>query len=281
MAELWETLLLDRPISVTLGSLDMTELGHDVFFSAAIDGLSLSSCQFFDAVTTAASFAGARVKCLNLFRLGFEHGNSAVFATALSQVLSSMLRLEKLDFGCWNYAAAPESHYEQAIVALIQAAGGCPCLEELCLSFQWLTSGMDACIAKECIGNASRFKTLVIRCQTLNLTYYPTTPRLCFPAVLEAVSQSYSVQTIKFEPEHGHMSTQVVDPWDPDMVKMLNVVLQLNRAGRSYIAADATNKNAGVGVLETVVEDLDCLYFHLLENPLLFGGGPSPRRRKK
>jgi hypothetical protein len=43
----------------------------------------------------------------------------------------------------------------------------------------------------------------------------------------------------------------------------------LNEAGRRYLIEDAGSIASGVEVLITVSEDLDCLFYHLLENPFL------------
>jgi len=46
----------------------------------------------------------------------------------------------------------------------------------------------------------------------------------------------------------------------------------LNKAGRSYIREEASSKEKCVDVLDKVSNDLDCLYFHLRENPVIFPG---------
>jgi hypothetical protein len=49
----------------------------------------------------------------------------------------------------------------------------------------------------------------------------------------------------------------------------LNTVCRLNRSGRSYLKTEPTNKRLGCDVLGAVSDDMDCLFFHLRENPLL------------
>ena len=46
-------------------------------------------------------------------------------------------------------------------------------------------------------------------------------------------------------------------------------IFHMNRAGRSYFQDDAGNKNMGVKVLLSVIDNLNCLYIHLRENPVL------------
>jgi hypothetical protein len=46
-------------------------------------------------------------------------------------------------------------------------------------------------------------------------------------------------------------------------------ILRLNQAGRRYLIDDAGSIAKGVEVLVDVRDDLNCLFYHLLENPLL------------
>jgi hypothetical protein len=52
--------------------------------------------------------------------------------------------------------------------------------------------------------------------------------------------------------------------------KSFEMIHRLNRAGRRYLIEDSTSKEACINVLAQVNDDLDCLYFHLRENPVLF-----------
>jgi hypothetical protein len=49
----------------------------------------------------------------------------------------------------------------------------------------------------------------------------------------------------------------------------LATILRLNQAGRRYLLEDAGSIAKGVEVLVVVRDDLGCLFYHLLENPLL------------
>ena len=49
----------------------------------------------------------------------------------------------------------------------------------------------------------------------------------------------------------------------------LGVILRLNGAGRRYLIRDEGSVSKGVEVLSAVSDDLNCLMFHLLENPEL------------
>jgi hypothetical protein len=57
--------------------------------------------------------------------------------------------------------------------------------------------------------------------------------------------------------------------FDPNQQSVLNSILCLNKAGRRYMVEDPTSVGKGVQVLSKVRDDLDCLFLHLQENPLL------------
>jgi hypothetical protein len=52
-------------------------------------------------------------------------------------------------------------------------------------------------------------------------------------------------------------------------VPTVGAVLRLNSAGRRYLVQDAASASKGCALLSAVSDDLDCVYFHLLENPSL------------
>lgn len=56
----------------------------------------------------------------------------------------------------------------------------------------------------------------------------------------------------------------------PDHIGM---ICRLNAAGRRYMLEDPSSREKGVGVLSSVADNLDCLYFHLRENPSLCDQG--------
>jgi hypothetical protein len=73
-----------------------------------------------------------------------------------------------------------------------------------------------------------------------------------------------------------------------DVRKKLDAFLQLNTAGRRYVATDAENMDKAIGVLQTVRDNLDCLFMHLSTNPLICAGksatactSAASRKRKK
>jgi hypothetical protein len=49
----------------------------------------------------------------------------------------------------------------------------------------------------------------------------------------------------------------------------VDAILQLNSAGRRYLIEDGSSVSKGVEVLSRVNNDINCVFFHLLENPRL------------
>jgi hypothetical protein len=57
--------------------------------------------------------------------------------------------------------------------------------------------------------------------------------------------------------------------WDAGLVANLDMICELNRCGRSYMATDPNQHGESIKLLEAVNDKLDYLYFHLRENPLM------------
>ena len=51
--------------------------------------------------------------------------------------------------------------------------------------------------------------------------------------------------------------------------EQFRVITRLNKAGRRYLSEDSTSNSKCIAVLAKVKNDLDCLYYHLRENPIL------------
>jgi hypothetical protein len=58
----------------------------------------------------------------------------------------------------------------------------------------------------------------------------------------------------------------------------LRCIPLLNKSGRGYLIEDPANRAKGVEVLRNVIDDLDCLFLHLQENPLLCMNQGSPQQ---
>ena len=56
---------------------------------------------------------------------------------------------------------------------------------------------------------------------------------------------------------------------DQDSVDKVDMITRLNCAGRAYVTKDPQSVEAGFQVLEKVNDDLNCLFYHLCENPVV------------
>jgi len=99
-------------------------------------------------------------------------------------------------------------------------------------------------------------KTLAIHNKTLkNMLFADRDNSLYLTGLDElelAIQQNYTLESINY---HG---------WSP-----YHAITRLNKAGRKYLADDANSNSKCIAVLAKVKHDLDCLYFHLRENPIL------------
>jgi hypothetical protein len=54
-----------------------------------------------------------------------------------------------------------------------------------------------------------------------------------------------------------------------DLAGDVGAILRLNEAGRRYLIEDGSSVSKGVKVLSAVSEEINCVFFHLSENPRL------------
>ena len=103
------------------------------------------------------------------------------------------------------------------------------------------------------------------------------------PALLKATLRNFMVQVL-FQKTIGSNLVDAVSA-DPDTAKQFRMIANLNRAGRNYLVRDRGNKRKGVHMLGSLSDDLDCLFFHLREDPVLCSRNSAvsepPRKKRK
>jgi hypothetical protein len=77
-------------------------------------------------------------------------------------------------------------------------------------------------------------------------------------ALVEAAAKNYGLE----KAENVTISSRQDD-------SKLKCIFKLNKEGRRYLIEDPSSVERGVGVLTGVSDDLDCIFFHLRENPTL------------
>jgi hypothetical protein len=98
---------------------------------------------------------------------------------------------------------------------------------------------------------------------------------------------NYTMEHMSFEIE-SYKTLRSEDSWDKALETNIDSICRLNRAGRVYMATDARNRHEQLRVLEAVNDDLDCIFIHLRENPLVsdqhelaLSQSPEDRKRKR
>ena len=71
--------------------------------------------------------------------------------------------------------------------------------------------------------------------------------------IQHSLGQNYTLEQIHYEGRQEYFQA----------------ITGLNAAGREYLAEEPTNASKCIAVLAKVKNDLDCLYYHMRENPLL------------
>jgi hypothetical protein len=78
---------------------------------------------------------------------------------------------------------------------------------------------------------------------------------------IDEVKQLVSILSKNYGLEDLRSESSCVDD------ETVKAILRLNRAGRRYLIEDGSSVSKGVDVLSAVNDDIDCVFFHLLENP--------------
>ena len=208
------------------------------------------------------AFVASNMRHLSLQWLAYLETSELTAATAaLMRGLPTMARLESItcELGVYEDSVFKCDAGDDTIVAVVRAAAQCTSLKKLSLSsVVEYTRDLDDAFF-HCITSNHCLQEVAIEGQ-------PTFPQMRCPGLLRALKQNYWV-------EHIHlMSSSWGEPgevWDRGDELMIDVILRLNRSNRRYLHDEASNKHVGTQVLADVGNDMDCIYYHLLENPLL------------
>jgi hypothetical protein len=256
-----------------MNSEELDRWWSDIIASTLLRGMDLYRCRFRDAASLATALTSRKdFKSVSVALPTFENGTFCDFCRILATRVPFVDNLEELLLG---YDWAPEpgptpSDYAQAAVQVIQSISHCSRLKSLALELRTYAESVDRALAA-CIGANSSLEKISMTCT--NTRFLESQEKTCmplrFPAVFNALGSSCSIQCVEFKPDCT-FSEPSADPWDPDDIATLNMVLRLNRSGRSYIKSAPANVREACKVPAAVSDDLDCLYFHIRENPQIF-----------
>jgi hypothetical protein len=136
--------------------------------------------------------------------------------------------------------------------------------------------GMEHCVSAM-IGALKKNTTLCFLCIVIPLGPTETFPVLPEDQITAAMLHNYGVGHLRICQESAFLvpsnRSEEASPSKPFDQKawggVLGMILRLNKAGRGYFIHDPASREKGVEVLIQVSDDLDCLFYHLRENPLL------------
>jgi hypothetical protein len=232
---------------------DNSSLGSTLDGSEDLDYLiDPFSHQIEDAVAFAQALTNPRLTSVRFYSLPFSgHECPYIFLTTLTAGLPSMRNLEALDVDIFDET-------------FLRTTALCPCLKRLRLYFNYAyeyTEKIDQALA-QCLLDGPGLEDIELSCTSYDNSW---SMHSC-PALLEDAKLCYTIQNIRLvkTPIHGELPL-----WYDELTTSLEMVCRLNRAGRCYMVNDCGDRSEGHKVLGDVNDDLNCLYFHLRENPVL------------
>jgi hypothetical protein len=225
-----------------------------------------------DVCVNPASLANAlTASSIRALELKDLYGDSMVhqetFLTALARGPPSQ-SLEKLEMK--EFLRRRHRDYEhpvQALASVAKAVGECKRLQSL--SFPYLISEngiLDKALASCISVQGSCRREMVL--EYVGQKSYTRDPwgKVKLPMVIKAMQGNYFLSNVSLLPI---LIRQERGFWHRDTRSWVKSLIRLNRAGRSYLAHDASNKREGVKVLSQINDEMDCIFIHLRENPSL------------
>jgi hypothetical protein len=232
----------------------------DVIRGTLLQGLYFDECIFADSVQFAQAVTSSSIKLLRIGGCGDNEKDSELFA-ALGEHFSAESLLEELDMRF--YVSGGQSPNTAAQAAAVRGSTKCPHLRRLFIY-------LDSCAA------VGLFDEEIARCMEDNLclehvgfSFSPNTgdAALELPFMNKALSKNFTLKIVTFD-QHVDC-TGDFDMYDDGCDKQLEVALRLNCMGRAYMATEPINLAKAWAVLGRVNDSLDCLFYHLRENPAI------------
>ena len=232
--------------------------------SFAMDNCKLQSTD--DGMAVAHALAQSQVRRIRVAcSPGQDTSIWSGFLIVLALRLPMMFFLEELDldFGGVTQQSDPELY--KALSAVVQAALFCLRLNTLLLGLGEYVSPIEQALAL-CVRTNTVLEVLLVELPQPKDT--ATFQACSSPALLEAMTYNHTIQQIDLCSRYEDESSGI-DPWDKDFQQTIETIVELNRSGRAYLRMDdgPEKKADGVHVLTHVRHKLDCIYYHLCENP--------------
>jgi hypothetical protein len=265
-------LRIDAPILVDIHCLDFADMSAYTLFCTGLAQATVRSVGlrgFFkvsDGALLADALTSSTLRAISCSPLGFrEQREATLFLKTFATELPTMRCLEELHVGTIEHFGHDIDEHSELDAALIRATADCPCLKRLKIDLYRFSCGyteaLDRALA-HCVQASTSLEEIDVKRQCeANWNEF-----LTCPALLDALKRNYTIQYIRLtsDPYPGSQSS-----WATASTTIINIMCRLNRSGRNYMAIDSNNHLQGLQVLDAVNDDLDCLYFHLRENPML------------
>jgi hypothetical protein len=201
------------------------------------------------------------VECLTVELVGDD-------IVAMIEMLANGVRsIPRLKGLCCRYNSSPAVTCAKAIndamaSLVLYAARYCPQLYLLSIQIAGQSMTLDTALA-ECI-RTGRNLTFV---ELYNRNRDASAGKSSLPLTMDAFHGKFTPSMLNI---HLQGSADANDgSCDPYFRSTIHTITKLNDHGREYLLGEPDNRQKGVKVLERVRNDLDCLFFHLRENPCL------------
>ncbi|GKY97097.1 hypothetical protein MPSEU_000668200 [Mayamaea pseudoterrestris] len=249
-------------------SRDERQTFYECLARATVEHLEIGSCFLGSPSMFAKALAVSQIKTIHL-RYGVEFkGTFASFLAIFAARMSNMGRLEDVYFEIPdprddNHVYNDTSNDDYAIpqdlfVELVRSAMLCPTLKRLKLEPQAQphSEALNQALAEGIAVNTT-LEDIDICCWGV-----PNgSPSYDCQPLLEALNQNFSLCNLNLRYKRR--------PWSPQLQAIANIICRLNKEGRGYVQKNPTDAIAGSALLGAVSDDIECVYYHVREYPLL------------
>jgi hypothetical protein len=264
---------------------------YDALEHATVAHFETDSCMVGSAFQFASALAHSQIKTIQLgYDTKFSRGTRASFLATFTPRIPDMLQLEEFVCNMRSFSVFDGERYYghddafvlipgDPVVELVEAATLSTSLRRLKLEPARVRSAMLDEALTECLQHNKKLQVIEILCQDIpdeeisdedisdeSLLYDSQ-------AVLEALKKNYTLHHLTVLDEYVNVQGQTM--WEPDFLATANIICRLNRSGRGYVQNNPHDQEAGRALLAAVSDDLECIFYHAREYPLLCTRTPT------
>ena len=235
--------------------------------AARVRHVDIINCNVGASIPFAEALAASRVRGLRVETLQFnDDGKSLSWSyEQVAKQLPSMPCLEEFAFKETNRSP-------RAATAFARMAARCMHLKRLTIDTQSHFATFDQALAR-CIESNQTLKYIGFLGGSFK------NEAKDFPCFVEAMKTNVSLQY--FDCERSYRVRSAYSTSELSLQRNVDIICRLNRSGRAYVKSDPGNKAVSQSVLAAVADDLDCIFFHLRENPIICGKGALTKAHGK